>query len=284
MTSTDNNYNGMPLLQASIAVVVLFQTCAYIFHAYAQTRLQENDELSAIAYYLGWLVVPVTLGILMASILKQNWGTIRSLLHIRHLSIRLVLASVAMGVSLRLAIWGGLIGNAGLQILTFSGPESTIGPLLFFDCPSSSTLALMVLVSVIMIPLLEEVLNRGFILHALLKRGRWPAILVSSILFGIYHAPHMIGPAIIFGIFFAVQHLNAQTLWASVISHMTFNAMAIVDVDCLSGAWNPTEVTTVSAVVGILAIALMVMSLLVAAALTKKTWYIKKSERNTPRP
>ena len=114
-------------------------------------------------------------------------------------------------------------------------------PVFGFDCPEPAVLILTIVVTVILTPIVEETINRGFVLQALLHRGRWQAILVSALLFAIFHRPHSIVLATIVGIYLAVQFLNTRTLWACTITHGTYNAVATFDWSCVRSSWNPVE-------------------------------------------
>lgn len=284
MQTTQPESDRTQLLKAPVLVLLLFMTCALFARSYTRINLEAGGFAPDIAKDLSWLLVPPVLGILMWPILRQNWQRLIALFQFRHLTVRLVLVSVALGAVLRLAFWGGLVGNAGFRLLVLPDPTAATGPIFSFSCPSHTALALSTLVMVLLTPLVEEVFDRGFILQTLLPKSRWLAVIVSSILFGIYHNPQIIGPATIFGVFLAIQFLNVQTLWAPLITHATWNALVIVDQHCLHGAWNPMTVTPTTMAVGSLALALMVVAFILAGILTQSSWYAKRSERGVARP
>ena len=120
MSTTDNKNDAMPLLKASIVVVLLFQVCAQFIRNFAVLKLQDSGMPQLFAKDLSWFLVPTILGILMAPILRDNWPALRSLLQLKSLSARLIFASVTLGVVLRLAQWGGLITFANFRIITSS--------------------------------------------------------------------------------------------------------------------------------------------------------------------
>jgi membrane protease YdiL (CAAX protease family) len=283
MPTPDDRTKKLSTLKASIIVILLFETCALFARSFALLRLEDGGMSHQFAKDLSWLLVPVILGILMLPILRQNWHKLKMQFQLPRVTLRLVLVSVALGITLRLVRWGGIVTNASFQIFTLPSRESLVGPVFGFSCPAPSTLALLVLVSVIMTPLLEETINRGFILQSLLHRGRWTALVGSAILFGIFHRPQSIGPAIIIGVFFAIQFLNSKSLWASVISHGTYNALVIIDWHCIQTSWNPASVTSATKAVGMLSFVLMLVSLALAIILIQKRWYIPQSGRIAPR-
>lgn len=83
--------------------------------------------------------------------------------------------------------------------------------------------------AVVIAPMLEELLFRGFIQSALLKAmGRtWPAILITSTLFMAAHIgvqPQALFPLFIFGLCLGVAYERTRRLWVPITMHMLFNA------------------------------------------------------------
>lgn len=282
MSTTDNKNETMPLLKASILVVLIFLVCAQFIRSYAVLKLQDNGMSPLFAKDLSWLLVPTILGILMAPILRDNWPALRSLFRLRNLTARLIFASIALGVVLRLAQWGGKITFASFRLVSSSDPDAIIGPLFAFNCPPTPTLAMTILISVFLTPILEEVVHRGFLLHPLLRRGRVVAIIGSAIMFGIFHAPQTMPSATVIGLFLAVQFLNSRTLWACTITHATYNALVIFDWHCINTIWNPDRISHTTAAVGVLSLSLLIVSLALAALLTGRNWY--SQNRGAMRP
>ncbi len=87
-----------------------------------------------------------------------------------------------------------------------------------------------ILLTMALLPALcEELLFRGFILNQLLGPGtRAQAILVSAVLFGIFHR-HMllILPASLAGILFAVMVHRSRSLAPAILSHFTVNGCGV---------------------------------------------------------
>jgi len=283
MTPLDEKNETMHLFKASIVVVLLFQICAHFVRSYAATKLQDGGSSHLFAKDLSWLLIPSILGILMAPIVRDNWPALREQFRFRKLTLRLVLVSMAMGILLRIAHWGGLITVANFRIVTSPNSDAIVGPLFGFNCPPTPILAVTILVSVFLTPVLEETIHRGFLLHPLLRRGRIIAIAGSAILFGLFHLPQTIPGATIIGIFLAVQHLNTRTLWACTITHATYNAIVIFDWYCVKTIWNPDRITQTTAAVGVLSLTLLIVALVLAASLTNQKWYVTESGRESPR-
>ncbi len=102
-------------------------------------------------------------------------------------------------------------------------------------------MALSVLVMSVLTPVIEEVVHRGYILTALRKRGMLVAIVVSAIVFAVFHKLTSLPFAFFGGIIFGIQYWKSGSLWPSLISHSTVNILVILDWRCLTGQWNPVR-------------------------------------------
>ncbi len=272
-------------LSASIFAILLFQTCALFARSFTHLRLLDLGYGELFANQLSWLLVPLLFGALAFPILRANWAAIRARFALRQVTLRLVFVSISLGITLRLAGWGLIAFQTAFSSSYAANVGDAIGPLLGFSCPPPMTLSMTVLVSAMLIPLYEELVNRGFLLEILLKYGRWLAIVISAILFGIFHDPYSIPFATVIGVFFAFQYLNSRILWASVISHCTFNLATIVDWKCLQIIWYPVPPT--STILSTLGLALAATSFGLAAFLVQSQCYLRHQSagvQHTPAP
>jgi membrane protease YdiL (CAAX protease family) len=82
----------------------------------------------------------------------------------------------------------------------------------------------------------EESLSRGLLLRALLPCGKWQAVLIPSVLFGLGHITHFlflgmpfgenllqIVNAALFGFLYAGVRLRVNNIWPLIILHMLFD-------------------------------------------------------------
>ena len=89
----------------------------------------------------------------------------------------------------------------------------------------------------------EELGWRGFLVPALRRWGTWPALLVSGLIWGIWHAPIillgynfgradltgvllMTGGCVVLGVLFGWLRLRSASIWPAVFAHGAFNASA----------------------------------------------------------
>jgi membrane protease YdiL (CAAX protease family) len=151
----------------------------------------------------------------------------------------LLLGALLLGLSLRatywalltVLMWTGIVGNAD--------PNAIAGPILGFACPPLPVLVLSFLTMSLLVPLVEEVVNRGLLLHTLLPMGFTVSVAGSAFLFALAHQPGTYIAAFATGILLAIQTLNARTLWAPLVTHGTYNLAATIDWDCFRIIWNP---------------------------------------------
>ena len=86
---------------------------------------------------------------------------------------------------------------------------------------------------VVIAPILEEAIFRGYLLHAWVRKwGLWTGVLLSSAVFGAIHPDPI--PAMLTGVGFALLYLRTQSLWAAILAHGTYNAVV--------SAWNTWEI------------------------------------------
>lgn len=84
-----------------------------------------------------------------------------------------------------------------------------------------------IIYSVIMAPVMEETVFRGWLLKLLRKYGVLPAVLISSFAFGLYHGNiYQSIPAFVIGIILAYLTLKYASLVPSIAVHMLTNAIS----------------------------------------------------------
>ena len=88
----------------------------------------------------------------------------------------------------------------------------------------------------------EELGWRGFLLRKLLPLGQWPALLISGVIWGIWHLPLvlmgqnyptlpvagpflMIGFTVLMGIILGWLQLASRSVWVPALAHGTLNAV-----------------------------------------------------------
>lgn len=99
-----------------------------------------------------------------------------------------------------------------------------------FSLPNQKEYLLLFLMYVCLIgPILEEIIFRGFILKSMQKYGNLTAMLVSSILFSMFHLNlvQFINP-VLMGIVLAFIAIKSKSIFPSMIAHIFNNTMAFI--------------------------------------------------------
>ena len=92
--------------------------------------------------------------------------------------------------------------------------------------------ALLLVSLVVVTPILEELIFRGYLLNAWVRKwGLWTGVLLSSAVFGALHSDPV--PAMLTGVGFALLYLRTRSLWAPIVAHAVYN--------CAATAWNVWE-------------------------------------------
>lgn len=93
----------------------------------------------------------------------------------------------------------------------------------------SEPIALTLICSVLLAPILEEMLFRGFVLPALLPVSSFGAVLISSVFFGLAHpSPLAMVHAVFCGSLLAVLTLNCRCLLPAILAHSLFNLLSLL--------------------------------------------------------
>ena len=139
-------------------------------------------------------------------------------------SRRWVLLSVAwMGGFLSISMLWGL----ALQALGVASQQE-IGLVVMESWPSAEAV-LMISYGVLMAPLVEEVLFRGFLLPPLVHRmGERGGIMVTAVLFGMMHIadPQAVPPLIVLGAILGWLRVRSGSLWPVLALHVGNNTIA----------------------------------------------------------
>jgi membrane protease YdiL (CAAX protease family) len=231
--------NSRPAVRVSVPAVLLFQVAALFARSALEIFLLRGGSESRLAHHLSYLVVPPILGVLLYPYWRGCKGALSGLLRPGDLTLKVFAFSILLGLTMRITYWAVLTVLLWCGLAGSGDPGASVGPSLGFDCPSPPVLLLSLAVMALLTPVTEELVNRGFLLHALLPRGAMPAVVLSAALFAIMHDPQRYPTAFAVGLLLGVQALNYRTLWAPMLAHGTFNAAAILDWDCLRITWNP---------------------------------------------
>ena len=249
--------------------IILAQVFALMVQAWLSRILLAHGYERLHAHYLAYLVVPPILLLMLAPVLSEHGDLLKRLFIPRGLTIRLVLAAVALGVAARIAWWSQLIARVSFGLTTNDDPGAIVGPVFSWACPPFPGLLIGVLVMAVLIPIMEETLHRGLIQSAFADKGPVLAVLISATVFTLFHPPSSFAWVFIIGLVMGAQFWLTGTLWASMITHATYNGLIQFDWRCLHGQWNPPAESLPQPVPGMLALAALASALLLIVALLR---------------
>lgn len=264
--STTNTRPGL----IKVVAVLLAATSALFARAWLQTKLLAGGALHDYAADLSYLIVPVMLCIMLAPLLYEDRHFLARQFTRASISPRIVLYAILVGVLLRLVSWTKLVAAVSFGVHRNTDPAAVEGPLFHFQCSSPAVVALGFLVMAIMVPLIEEVVHRSYVQSHLRHRGAVIAVLVSALVFAAFHRPSTWSFSFIAGIVFGMQYWISGSLWPSLLSHATVNALILADWRCLGTQWNPPAAELPLLLPGGLSIGLLAASIAAIAWLLKK--------------
>ena len=248
------------LVQGTRTVVVAalaVQTLALVIRAWLNRHLEHDYGLAAqIAADSSYLVMPVIFALAGGPLFTRNAAFLRALFARSRLTWHVVATGIALGLLLRLAWWSAVLSQASLD--TGGATE----PVFWFACPPATQTLVYLLTMVGLAPVIEEIINRGFVLHGLLRFGPGAALAGSSLLFGVIHPPGNIPAATLIGVVLGMAALRCGVLWPSVIAHATYNGLIAIDWRCLHALWPATPPDSPWSMVWTLSVPVLLGSLL----------------------
>lgn len=148
---------------------------------------------------------------------------LRETFSLRPLSARQVLLCLLLGVVV-------MFGGNYLNTLFLSLLEAVFGELTIPDVLDGSPFytAMMAVSSVIVAPLVEEACFRGAIYKGLSARSSATAIVLSALLFGLFHLTfYQILYAFVVGLFLGTAVHFTRSIWSGVLIHFAANAVSV---------------------------------------------------------
>lgn len=254
----------------NLFAVLVATTAALFGRAWLQVELLGAGFQKEYAADLSYLIVPPILLFLLAPVLSKDKAYLRQQFHCKRVSLRMVLNAVLVGLLLRIVSWAKLIAGISFGLYQNPDPLAIEGPRFAFQCAPIHVVLLGFLVMALLVPIIEEVTHRAYVLSAFRSRGPIIAITLSALVFAVYHPIASWSFTFLAGLVFGIQYWNSGSLWPSLISHATVNALIQLDWRCLNGHWNPPATQLPLWQVGTPAICILLLASLSIVYLIRK--------------
>ena len=214
-------------------------TAALLARAWLRSTLLQHGAPHYLAADLSYLIVPPLLALFLTPILRSRPGLLRALFRVDGLSLILVLTAIMIGLLLRVTWWSQLFAGVALGIYADNEAAQTLPPTFAFECPAASALLLGLVVTMLLVPIVEEIVNRGLLQSFLSHLGPLLAVPAAACIFALTHRSaswtFVFGAGLVLGVLF----WKTRTLWLSLATHASFNGLALFDWRCVQGQWSP---------------------------------------------
>ena len=222
-----------------VSAVLLLLTLALFLRAWLQLQLQDAGWDRIVASDVAFLAVLPILLLLLLPVLRRDYGFLAQQFRLRDVSLRIVMAAIAIGLLIRTAWWAQLIASVSFGWRQSAAASSPTWPTFSLHCPDPQFLVLGVAVTAVLIPIMEETIYRGYVQASLYARGPLPAIVGASLIFMAFHLYEGWLFALAGGLVLGWLYWVTGSLWASVICHAVVNLVPQFTWRCLNPAWNP---------------------------------------------
>ena len=225
--------------RTTLVAVLVATIAALTARSWLQIQLIQGGMRSLVAADLSYLVVPPVLILLLFPLWRREKVFLISQFSRKDLTWKLALTAIAIGILIRVLWWSQLIAGVSFGVYTSPDPEAIVGPIISFQCSSPGVVFLGFLVMAVLVPLIEEIVHRGYVQTAMRHRGIALAILTSAFVFALFHKMTSWPFAFSAGVVLGAQYWATRSLWSSLICHAVINGMVQIDWRCMSGQWNP---------------------------------------------
>jgi membrane protease YdiL (CAAX protease family) len=220
-------------LEASLLIVVLFAlqiAVAFVFVAFDLFATVNGADFAG-------LIAVAGNGILFTLLMSYKKLRYRELFHPAHHSVTATLCLVTLPLLMLvpgLVIAAGALNSLVMKLLPMTPYDA--GQLARMVSKSPVTL----LFSLLIAPVLEEMLFRGIILRSFLRQySRSAAILGSAVLFAVAHLnAYQFVSAMAVGIAAGWLYERTRSLWPGIVLHAAYNGFAIYGYELLDGFYR----------------------------------------------
>lgn len=234
-----------------VVAFLLASVAALFARAWLQIELTNAGYDARLANELAYFVVPPILLLLLFPVLLKDRAFLRAQFRREDLSMRVVMIAIALGVLVRIAWHGHVV--AGTAFGFYAPGTVTVGPpAIAYDCPAARLILLSILVTSLLIPVIEEVLHRGYVQAWAGRFGAWIAVSISTIAFVLFHTRSGWDFVAFCGIVIGIGYWHTRSLWLPVIVHAVVNLLPQITLRCIHVNWPAPSTGASKPAVGII--------------------------------
>ena len=225
----------------SLALVLIALVAMLVFRSWLQLQLIAGGMQNDLAQHVSYLLAVPALLVLVAPLWRSDGDFLLTQYQRSGINLRVILIGIGIGLVIRIAWWAQLFAGTAFGIYRSSDPNAIVGPEFVLQCPSWQILLGGIAALAVVVPFVEEVIHRGYIVNWLRNRGFAVSCLVSAFLFAIFHNYSSWETAFTIGLLFALIYWRTESLWPTTLAHSSYNLASRFDWGCIRGNWNPIE-------------------------------------------
>ena len=222
-----------------VVALLLATVLALFIRAWLQIQLVEDGIPRLQAADLSYIAALPVFVLLAFPVLRNDKSFIARQFRAADISLRVVLVSIVIGLLFRIAWWSQLVARISFGFASSDAGVTNVGPTLTYHCPPLGIIGLGVLVSAVLIPVIEEVVHRGYVQSTLRCRRPVFSVLLSTLIFMVLHRMADWNFAFVAGAMLGTMYWLSGSLWAPVIAHGVINLTPQLTWRCMSLQWNP---------------------------------------------
>jgi membrane protease YdiL (CAAX protease family) len=218
-----------PILIKIHEIIFVWSTVLLAFHFVFTNFLLEIENVE----YLQWVATAFSIILISKHILACANSTLTRFMGapLQRKDLPELGAVLLISVILGLGCWAGLvIVEANVNLERTFARWGLISPETFAQIRWSSQWIFLDLISgALVVPITEEIVFRGFVLHRLRQKfSTRAAIMISALIFAIFHLNKSFIGSFTHGIIFAVLAIRFSSLYAPMLVHGLYNAAVFI--------------------------------------------------------
>ena len=231
--------NSSPPSRTHVIAALLATIAALVARSWLQVRLVAEGMPRLQASDLSYIAaLPLFVFLVFPLVLKDR-KFVAQQFRATDISVRAIIVAVVVGLLFRVAWWSQLVAGISFGLISGDDVESDTGLSFSYQCPSLGIVALGLLVSAALIPVIEEVVHRGYVQSFFKPHGPVLAIGLSALVFMLFHRVEYWGFAFVAGTVLGTMYWLSGSLWVPVITHAVINFTPQLTWRCMSLRWNP---------------------------------------------